>query len=85
MLDLTEVTYIKRIVVGSANPTDLQSEERIAQAMALINRCLGDFPKGKIIGVEKSFSILQVGEHNVVLQWTTYHIGFVRRPTWLTD
>ncbi len=85
MLDLTDVTYIKRIVVGSSNPTDIQSEERIAEAMALINRCLSDFPKGKIIGVEKSFSILQIGEHNVVLQWTTYHIGFLRRPTWIRD
>ncbi len=85
MLDLTDVTYIKRIVVGSSNPTDVQSEERIAEAMALINRCLSGFPKGKIIGVEKSFSILQIGEHNVVLQWTTYHIGFLRRPTWIQD
>lgn len=85
MIDLSEVTFIKRIVVGSSNPTDVQSEERIQQAMALINRCLSDFPKGKIIGVEKSFSILQIGEHNVVLQWTTYHIGFMRRPTWLEE
>ncbi|MCA9657952.1 MAG: hypothetical protein KC486_06380 [Myxococcales bacterium] len=85
MIDLSEVTFIKRIVVGSSNPTDLQSEERIRQAMALINRCLSDYPKGKIIGVEKSFSILQIGEHNVVLQWTTYHIGFMRRPTWLEE
>ena len=83
MLDLTEVTFIKRIVVGSSNPADIESEERIAEAMALINRCLSEFPKGKIIGVEKSFSILQIGEHNVVLQWTTYHIGFIRRPPWL--
>ena len=54
-------------------------------AMALINRCLSDYPKGKIIGVEKSFSILQIGEHNVVLQWTTYHVGFIRRPLWLEE
>ncbi|MCA9636751.1 MAG: hypothetical protein KC420_12050 [Myxococcales bacterium] len=83
MIDLSDVVFIKRIVIGSSNPTDIQSEERIDQAMALINRCLSDYPRGKIIGIEKSFSILQVGEHNVVLQWTTYHIGFTRRPQWL--
>ena len=85
MIDLSDMVFIKRIVIGSSNPTDIQSEERIDQAMALINRCLSDYPRGKIIGIENSFSILQVGEHNVVLQWTTYHIGFMRRPTWLEE
>lgn len=83
MIDLSEVAFVKRIVVGSSNPTDIQSEERIAQAMDLLNRCLSGHPKGKLIGAEKSFTILQVGEHNVVLQWTTYHVAFTRRPLWL--
>lgn len=85
MIDISDVGYVKRIVVGSNNPADLQSEERIASAMALLNRCLTESPKGRIIGIEKSFSILQVGEHNVVLQWLTYHIGFTRRPYWLEE
>lgn len=81
--DLSEVSFVKRIVIGSSNPTDVQSEEKIAEQMNLLNRCLGEQPRGKLIGVEKSFAILQVGEHNVVLQWTTYHVGFKRRPVWL--
>lgn len=85
MIDISDVGFVKRIVVGSNNPADLQSEERVAEAMALLNRCLNESPKGKIVGIEKSFSILQVGEHNVVLQWLTYHVGFVRRPYWLEE
>ncbi len=85
MIDLSDVSFVKRIVVGSNNATDLQSEEKIAEAMALLNRCLSESPKGKIIGMEKSFNILQVGEHNVVLQWITYHIGFPRQPYWLDE
>ena len=85
MIDISDVGFVKRIVVGSNNPADLQSEERVAEALALLNRCLNESPKGKIIGIEKSFSILQVGEHNVVLQWLTYHIGFTRRPYWLEE
>jgi hypothetical protein len=85
MIDLSDVGFVKRIVVGSNNPADLQSEERIAAAMTLLNRCLTEAPKGRIIGIEKSFSILQVGEHNVVLQWLTYHVGFARHPYWLED
>ncbi|MEZ4453153.1 MAG: hypothetical protein R3B09_27070 [Nannocystaceae bacterium] len=85
MIDLSEVTFVKRIVVGSNNPTDIQSEERVAESMALLNKCISGQPKGKIIGAEKSFAILQVGEHNVVLQWTTYHVGFARRPIWIEE
>ena len=85
MIDLSDVVYVRRIVVGSNNPAELQSEQQIAADMALLNRCLTEAPKGKILVIEKSFSILQVGEHNVVLQWATYHIGFSRRPAWLED
>ena len=85
MIDISDVGYVKRIVVGSNNPANLQSEEQINTAMALLNRCLTETPKGRIIGIEKSFSILQVGEHNVVLQWLTYHVGFTRRPYWIED
>jgi hypothetical protein len=85
VIDLSEVVFIKRIVVGSNNPTDIQSEERVAEQIGLLNRCLSDHPKGKLIGAEKSFAILQVGEHNVVLQWTTYHVGFTRKPHWLEE
>ncbi len=85
MIDISDVGYIKRIVIGSNNPANLESETQIAEAMELLNRCLTEVPKGKILGIEKSFSILQVGEHNVVLQWMTYHIGFPRRPYWLED
>lgn len=85
MIDLSDVSYVKRIVVGSNNPANLQSDEQVAKAMALLNRCLTETPKGRIVGIEKSFSILHVGEHNVVLQWLTYHVGFTRRPYWLED
>jgi hypothetical protein len=85
MIDISDVGYVMRIVVGSNNPANLESEEQISKSMAFLNRCLTDTPKGKIIGIEKSFSILQVGEHNVVLQWITYHIGFTRRPYWIKD
>jgi cell division inhibitor SulA len=85
MLDLTEVRYVKRIIVGSDNPAQIRTREEIEEAEALLNRCLTDTPRGAIIAVEKSFTILQVGEHQVVLQWLCYHVGFARRPMWITD
>jgi len=85
MFDLTEVKYVKRIVVGSNDPTQMSTEAQVEQARALLNRCLTESPKGKIIGLEKSFTILQIGEHQVVLQWLSYHVGFARKPAWIAD
>lgn len=85
MFDMTDVTFVKRIVVGSNNPSQMSSEAQVEEARELLNRCLNESPKGKIIGQEKSFTILQIGEHQVVLQWICYHVGFTRKPLWLGD
>lgn len=85
MFDLTDVGYVKRIVVGSTDPEKLSSAERVEGEAALLNRCLSDIPRGRIVGVEKNFSLLNIGEHQVVLQALVYHVGFARKPYWLTD
>jgi hypothetical protein len=85
MFDLTDVKFVKRIVVGSNDPSHMSTEAQVEEARALLNRCLTESPKGKIIGLEKSFTILQIGEHQVVLQWLCYHLGFPRKPAWIVD
>lgn len=83
MFDLTDVGYVHRIVVGSPDPEQLRREDEIRAAADLLNRCLSDSPRGRIVGIEKTFSILNIGEHQVVLQAMVYHIGFSRKPFWL--
>jgi hypothetical protein len=85
MFDLNDVKFVKRIVVGSNNPTQMLTDADLGQAQDLLNRCLSDTPKGAILGIERSFTILQIGEHQVVLQWLAYHVGFPRRPVWLAE
>ncbi|KAF1705707.1 hypothetical protein [Pseudoxanthomonas suwonensis] len=85
MSDLSQVKYVKRVVVGSDNPSQMLSDAQIAQKQELLNRCLSDTPKGMILGIERSFSLLQIGEHQVVLQWLAYHVGFPRKPAWMQD
>ena len=85
MFDLTEVRFVKRIVVGTDDPSHIRKPEEIREQQDLLNRCLTEFPKGTIIGLEKGFVLLNLGEHQVVLQWLCYHIGFARKPTWLPD
>jgi len=85
MFDLTDVGYVHRIVIGSNDPEKLKQEEEIRTAAELLNRFLNDSPKGRIIGIEKTFNILNIGEHQVVLQAMIYHIGFPRKPFWLAE
>lgn len=82
--DLTGVGFIKRIGLGSLEMQAAASDSDNDQAMALLNRCLSDFPKGRIIGREMSFDVLTTKSgHQVVLEKVTYHVGFPRRPAWL--
>lgn len=85
MFDLTDVSYVKRIVVGNNDPERMRSEAEIQVAAELLNRCLNETPKGRIIGIEKTFNILNIGEHQVVLQSLIYHVGFPRKPYWLVE
>lgn len=83
MFDLSDVGFVKRITVGNTNPEKLLTEAEIQAAADLLNRCLTNSPRGRIIGVEKNFSILNIGEHQVVMQCVVYHVGFPRKPSWL--
>jgi hypothetical protein len=85
MFDLTDVHYVKRISIGSSTPGEVISEQDIQKAVDLLNRCLSDTPKGTILGMEKSFKLITVGENHAVIQWMVYHIGFPRKPYWLED
>jgi hypothetical protein len=80
---LTDMRFIKRIVVGNDNPQKIRTEAEVQEAMDLVNRCLNGTPRGYILGIEKSFGLYNIGEHQVVLQYVVYHMGFVRKPLYL--
>jgi hypothetical protein len=85
MFDLSDVRYVKRIVIGSDNPERLCTKAEVDAATSLLNDCLNGTPRGTVVGVEKSFTLVRVGEHQVVLQWLAYHVGFPRRPLQFAD
>lgn len=79
---ISDISYLKRVIVGRSNPEQVAAEETIQKQMDFLNRCLNENPKGKIIGMEKNFYLLNIGEHQVVMQYVVYHVGFVRKPAW---
>lgn len=84
-IDVASVKYIKRIVIGNTNAEQMRDERFIESQMNLLNRCLSQYPKGVIIGTERNFTLLRIGEHQVVLQSVAYHVGFPRYPRWLDE
>ena len=81
---LTHIRFIKRIVVGNDNPQSLRTETEVQAEMDLVNRCLSGTPRGYILNIEKNFALYNIGEHQIVLQYAVYHIGFERKPMSLT-
>lgn len=81
--DLTDIQFVKRITIGTSDPRALRDEGYMEQQTELLNRCLSERPRGHIIGQEKNFSIIRMGEQQVVIQSIVYHIGFKRKPVWL--
>lgn len=81
--DLSCVGFVKRIIVGNNNPEKMTTDIEIEKQVNLLNKCLQEYPKGKIIGIERNFFILNIGEHQVIMQYTVYHVGFKRKPDWL--
>lgn len=79
-IDLSEITYIERFVVGNNDPEHPKSEAEIQEQLNALNHALTTVPKGKILSMERNFAILAINEHQVILEWVVYHVGYKRRP-----
>ena len=79
---LTDMRYIKLVSIGSVNPNNPLSEQAKEEQMALLNRCLNDYPRGTIIGKDITVGRYMVGEHELTMEKITYHVGFLRKPLW---
>lgn len=80
MIDLSDVSFVKRIVVGTTDPISEADNEAQIQ---LLNRCLHEQPRGRIIAIEKSLTPVKTDGHTEFVQAVIYHVGFARRPVWM--
>lgn len=80
VLELSDIKYVKRISVGGINPNTPPSEKEMEDQIALLNKYLNEPPRGKIIGREINVGVFKFGEHQIILQKITYHVGFQRKP-----
>lgn len=81
-MTLADIRYVKLVPVGSVNPNNPLSDQSREEQMALLNRCLNDYPKGCIIGKDITVGRYLIGEHELTMEKVTYHVGFPRKPSW---
>ena|GEM_PF-367647 len=84
-LTLSDFKYIKMVTVGSINPNAMLSDEGREVQAVYLNRCLNEPPKGVIIGKDIAIGRYMLGEHELTMQKTVYHVGFTRKPAWITE
>ncbi|WP_306350788.1 hypothetical protein [Flavobacterium sp. '19STA2R22 D10 B1'] len=82
---IAEIRYVKKVTIGTVNPSAPFSEDKREEQLAFLNKCLSQHPKGTIIGKDISIGTFMMGEHELNMQSTTYHIGFTRKPYWMGE
>jgi hypothetical protein len=83
MTEISEVGFVKRIAVG--NVDGVVTSDDVQAAMHLLNRCLHEYPRGTILAVEHTPCFHDDAHGRHVFRLVSYHVGFPRRPVWLTD
>ncbi len=81
-ISFENIRYVKLVTIGSVNPNAPFSEQSQKDQVDLLNRCLNDYPKGIIIGKDVQIGIYKIGQHELTMEKSTYHIGFERKPSW---
>lgn len=76
-IDLSEVTFVKRYIIGNNNPDKIKQDSEIQNDLNTMNLELRE-RKGILIGNEKGFINFQIGEHTLCMQYIVYHVGFKR-------
>ena len=77
VVDLSEVTYVCRHIVGQANPANPLKPEEIQEQVNQLNALL---KRGRILNIEKQFTVITRADTQVVMEYCAYHIGFRRKP-----
>jgi len=83
---IAEIRYIKKVTIGTVQPKcALYRRYGGKISWRCFNKCLSQHPKGIIIGKDISIGSFKLGEHELNMQSTTYHVGFARKPYWLDE
>jgi hypothetical protein len=82
---INDARYIKVVTIGSIDPNNPLSEEKQYKQVELLNKLLSGYPRGTIIGKDTAIGRFMLGEHELCMQRTSYHVAFPRKPEGIDD
>jgi len=82
---ISDARYVKIVTIGGIDPNNPFSEEKQAAQTEELNKMLSGYPKGTIIGKDTAIGRYMLGEHELSMQRTSYHVAFPRKPEWVDD
>jgi hypothetical protein len=77
---INDTRYVKIVTIGGIDPNNPLSEEKQVKQVELLNKLLSGYPKGTIIGKDTAIGRFMLGEHELCMQRTSYHVAFARKP-----
>ena len=85
MVDFAQIRFIQRIAVTPHNQQGTVTANDVAAAMAMLNRCLNEHPRGEIIAIEHTPCVMEDAHGIHYFRFVCYHVGFPRKPLWLSE
>lgn len=82
---ISDTRYIKVVTIGGIDPNNPLSEEKQHKQVETLNKLLSGYPKGTIIGKDTAIGRFMIGEHELCMQRTSYHVAFSRKPEEIDD
>jgi hypothetical protein len=77
---ISDARYVQVVTIGGLDPNNPLSEEMQLKQVERLNKLLSGYPKGTIIGKDTSIGRFMLGEHELCMQRTSYHVAFPRKP-----
>jgi hypothetical protein len=77
---ISDTRYVQIVTIGGLDPNNPLSEEKQLKQAEHLNKLLSGYPKGTIIGKDTSIGRFMLGEHELYMQRTSYHVAFQRKP-----
>jgi hypothetical protein len=71
---------VKIVTIGGLDPNNPLSDEKQVNQVEQLNKLLAGYPKGTIIGKDTAIGRFMIGEHELCMQRTSYHVAFPRKP-----
>jgi len=72
------VRWIEKYTIGITHPLKLKNKDSERKELIKLNDALR---YGKIIGIERNFTIAKFGNKEIITEYMVYHVGFKHRPS----